>query len=79
MGAVQGQTDPDRDQGNITDLGNPLSSPTHPDSMPGRLPMEVGRQRPVKVGILQPLASEVEGTPEVPFQAQEDLRETMMH
>jgi len=79
MGAVQGQTVPDRDQGNITDLGNPLSSPTHPDSMPGRLPMEVGRQRPVKVGILQPLASEVEGTPEVPFQAQEDLRETMMH
>ena len=79
MGAVQGQTVPDRDQGNITDQGNPLSSPTHQDSMHGRLRMGAVHQRPVKVGILQPLASGVEGTPEVPFQAQEDLRETMTH
>ena len=79
MGAVQGPTVQDHDQDNITDLGNPLWRPIHPDSMPGLLPMEAVQQRPVKVGILQPLASEDEGTPEVPFQAPEDLREIMTH
>lgn len=79
MGAVQGQTVQDRDQGNITDLGNPLWRPIHPDSTHGPLPMGAVHLRPVKVGILRLLASEVEGTPEVPFQAPEDLRETTTH
>ena len=75
MEAVQGQTVPDRGQGNIIDQGNPLSRPTLPDFMPGLLPVAVAHQRPVKVGILQHLPSEVEGTPEV----QADLLETTTH